>query len=198
MISGIVLAAGSAERMGRQKLLLDFKGKPVLQWVLEAAIASVLSEIVCVARDAQEYGSKISVAAGRLKWVSNPKADAGLSTSVAAGLRAVSARSEAALFLVGDQPFVTAELIDGVIKLYQERTPVLLVAPSCQGQTRNPVLFHKALFPELLRLSGDTGGRGLIELYKDKAAFLEWRDEKPFFDVDTWKDYEKLKDLPGG
>ncbi|MEE9186138.1 MAG: NTP transferase domain-containing protein, partial [Candidatus Binatia bacterium] len=42
MVSGIVLAAGEARRMGQQKLLLDFNGRPILWWVLEAVLASDL------------------------------------------------------------------------------------------------------------------------------------------------------------
>lgn len=198
MISGIVLAAGAAKRMGQQKLFLDFKGKPVLQRVLEAAIASVLNEVVCVVRDVEESRSRVALASERLRWVPNERAEAGLSTSMAAGIQMISAESEACLFLVGDQPLVTAELINGLVKLYEEKKPVLIVAPIFQGQARNPVLFHKTLFPQLLDLTGDQGGRGLIQLYKEKAAFLEWRDEKPFLDVDTWKDYERLKGLLDG
>ena len=51
MISAVVLAAGRAQRLGEQKLFLPLRGKPVLQWVLESALASDLDEIVCVTRE---------------------------------------------------------------------------------------------------------------------------------------------------
>ena len=51
MISAVILAAGRAERMGELKLFLPLGGKPVLQWVLESALASDLDEIICVTRD---------------------------------------------------------------------------------------------------------------------------------------------------
>ena len=54
MISGIVLAAGAAKRMGQQKLLLDFQGKPVLSRVLEAVLASQLYEVICVVRELKQ------------------------------------------------------------------------------------------------------------------------------------------------
>ena len=192
MISGIILAAGAAQRMGRQKLLLDLKGKPVLQWVLEAALSSELDEVVCVVREANEIQKGISLKDDKLRWVTNEKASEGQSTSVIAGLKAINPQSEAALFLVGDQPLVKRDLINGLIDLFR-KTAALIVAPTFQGQTRNPVLFRRDLFPELLKLTGDRGGRRLIEKYKDKTVFLEWKEEAPFLDVDRWEDYEKLK-----
>jgi len=191
MISGIILAAGAAQRMGRQKLLLDLKGKPVLQWVLEAALSSELDEVVCVVREANEIQKGISLKDDKLRWVTNEKASEGQNTSVIAGLKAINPQSEAALFLVGDQPLVKRDLIDGLIDLFR-KTTALIVAPTFQGQTRNPVLFRKDLFPEFLKLTGDRGGRRLIEKYKDKTVFLEWKEEDPFLDVDRWEDYEIL------
>ena len=195
MISGIVLAAGTAERMGKQKLVLDFKGKPVLRWVLEAALSSDLSEVICVVQQSKDLQQKMPLEHDKLRWVSNKKASQGQSTSIIAGLKAVLPKSEAALFLVGDQPLIQPELINNLLKLFRKKRP-LIVAPTFQGQTRNPVLFHRDLFPELLKVTGDMGGRALIRKYRGKTALLEWKDEAPFLDLDTWEDYEILKKSP--
>ena len=192
MISGIILAAGAAERMGQQKLLLNLNGKPILQWVLEAALSSELDEVVCVVRELEEIQQGISLKHEKLGWAINERAAEGQSTSVIAGLKAINRQSEAALFLVGDQPLVKRDLINGLIDLFR-KTAALIVAPTFQGQTRNPVLFRKDLFPEFLKLTGDRGGRRLIETYRDKIALLDWKDEAPFLDVDRWEDYERLK-----
>lgn len=192
MISGIILAAGEAKRMGQQKLYLDFKGKPVLQWALAAALTSELDEVVCVVREMSEPQQKISLKHDKLRWICNEKAPEGQSTSIIAGLKTISPKSEAAMFLVGDQPLVKPELINALIHLFKKE-PALIVAPTFAGQSRNPVLFHSDLFPEILELKGDRGARGLIEKYKGEAALLEWKEETPFLDMDTWEDYGKLK-----
>jgi molybdenum cofactor cytidylyltransferase len=191
MISAVVLAAGRAQRMGEQKLLLPLKGKLVLQRVLETALASKIHELVCVVRNLESVRSRISIVDERLYWLTNYAADRGQSTSVIAGLWAIDARSDGVLFLVGDQPMIETKLIDSLIECF-DKTSALIVAPSFAGQTRNPVVFRRDLFPELLQLSGDRGGRALIEKYRDKTEQVEWDDEVPFIDLDNREDYEKL------
>jgi len=195
MISGVVLAAGAAERMGRQKLLLDLKGKPVLQWTIEAALSSELDEVVCVVRELKEIQQKVALTHEKLRWAVNDRAAEGQSTSIIAGLEAISPESEAAMFLVGDQPLVKPKLINSLIDLFKKEAP-LIVAPTFQGEPRNPALFHSDLFAEILELKGDRGARGLIEKYRQDSAFLEWPEETPFLDVDRWEDYERLTRSP--
>lgn len=194
MISAVILAAGRAQRMGEQKLLLPLRGKPVLQWVLEAVLAANVAEVICVARDLESVRQGISLADPRLYWLVNYAADRGQSTSVIAGLWAIDPHSDGALFLVGDQPMIRTELIDALIERF-ENGSAWIVAPSFHGQPRNPVLFRRDLFPELLQLTGDRGGRMMIEKYRDSTALVEWQDEIAFMDVDVREDYERLNAL---
>jgi molybdenum cofactor cytidylyltransferase len=192
MISAVVLAAGRAEKMSEEKLLQPLRGKPALQWVLESALASELREVICVVRNLESVRHKISLAAERLYWLPNYAADRGLSTSVIAGLWAIDPQSTGALFLVGNQPMIRDDLIDTLIERFRNST-ALIVAPSCQGQPRNPVLFRRDLFPQLLRLTGDRSERVLLDEYRDKTAFVDWNDEAPFMDFDVREDNDKLK-----
>ncbi|HZD39949.1 MAG TPA: nucleotidyltransferase family protein [Terriglobales bacterium] len=193
MISAVVLAAGRAQRMGEQKLLLPLHGKPVLQWVLEAALAGNTAEVICVVRDLEMVRRYISLVHPRLFWLINYAADRGQSTSVIAGLWAIDPKSEGAMFLVGDQPMIRKNLIDALVARF-ESSAAWIVAPSFQGQTRNPVLFRRNLFPEILAITGDRGGRGLIEKYREKTALVEWKDELAFMDLDIREDYERLSE----
>ena len=194
MISAVVLAAGRAERMGEQKLFLPLRDKPVLQWVLESALRSSVHEVICVVRDLRTVRQRISLGPDRLYWLVNHAADHGQSTSVIAGLWAIDPRSDGALFLVGDQPMINIDLIDALIARF-ERSAALIVAPGFRGQTRNPVLFRRDLFPDLLKLTGDRGGRVLIEKYREKTEIVDWTEEIPFIDLDGREDYERLKGL---
>ena len=194
MISAVILAAGRAERMGEPKLFLPLGGKPVLQWVLESALASDLDEIICVARELDSARRQIDITDERLFWLLNYAADRGQSTSVVAGLWAASAASEGVMFLCGDQPLVRPELINALIEKFAD-TSAWIVAPRFKGEVRNPILFHRKLFPELLKLTGDRNGRPLLDKHKRKTALLDWPEELSFLDIDVRADYERLKQL---
>jgi molybdenum cofactor cytidylyltransferase len=180
--------------MGEQKLLLPLAGKPVLQWVIEGALESDVREVICVVRDLEFARRHVSVVDDRLFWLMNHAADRGQSTSVVAGLWATDPKSAGVLFLVGDQPMIRKELIDSLIARFSS-TAASIVAPGFQGQPRNPVLFRRDLFPELIKLTGDRGGRVLIEKHRDKTEIVDWTDETPFMDIDVREDYDKLREL---
>jgi molybdenum cofactor cytidylyltransferase len=192
MISAVVLAAGKGERMGESKLFLPWRGKTVLQWVLECVLASAVREVICVVRDLAAARAYISVTDERLSWLVNDQADAGQSSSVLAGLWAVNGRSDRALFVVGDQPMLDSALLDALIDR-SKRISAPIVAPSFKGEIRNPVLFRRELFPELLKLKGDYGGRSLIKKFREGVELVEWDEETTFMDIDDQKDYERLK-----
>jgi CTP:molybdopterin cytidylyltransferase MocA len=87
---------------------------------------------------------------------------------------------------------IQSKLIDALVKRFNN-SAALIVAPNFQGQARNPVLFRRDLFPELLQLTGDHNGRELIEKYRKKTDLVEWNDEVSFKDIDVRGDYERIK-----
>ena len=73
LVSGVVLAAGSARRMNAQKLLLDVGGRPLVRVVAEEATSAGLAEVVVVVSEASER--EIAAALDRLdlRVVANPR-----------------------------------------------------------------------------------------------------------------------------
>src|SRR6478735_338900 len=106
MISIVILAAGTSTRLGRPKQLLDLGGEPLLRHTLRNALASRVGEVVLVLGN---QADSISEAVGNLgqRTVINPDFAAGQSTSLRAGIESVSAESDAAIVMLGDQPMVT-------------------------------------------------------------------------------------------
>jgi len=193
MVSAVVLAAGRAENIGEQKALSPLRDNAVLQRVLEGALASKVREVVCVVSDLTTAGRHVAVEDERLIWLLKYGADGGPNSSMIAGLWAIDPNSDGVLFLAGDQPFIRSELIDALIERF-ENSHALIVAPSFQGQPRNPLLFRRELFPDLLKLTGDRSGRALLEKNRDKAELVPWGEEIPCVDVNARTDYERLKE----
>jgi molybdenum cofactor cytidylyltransferase len=189
-VGGVLLAAGASTRLGQPKQLLIYEGEPLVRRIARQALASrVASLVVVVGNQAEQV--RDSLAGLDLQIVENPDFLQGQSTSLKAGLGALAPDLAAAMVLLVDQPFVDAELIDQLIARYAE-TGALIVAPQHGGRRGNPVLFDRAIIPELLTVVGDVGAREIIGRHRNRLATLELPSDRAFLDVDTWEDYERL------
>jgi molybdenum cofactor cytidylyltransferase len=190
-VAGILLAAGEAQRLGRPKQLLEWRGQPLVRRAAEAALVAGLSPVIVVTG---AYGEKVAAALQGLavQIVSNPDWQSGQSTSIQAGLRALPPETGAAVFLLADQPGLTAEVLRSLVEHHsRELNPIL--APLVDGQRANPVLFDRFTFPDLLALRGDVGGRAIFD--KHRLAYLPWHDQQLRLDIDTLDDWERLQEM---
>jgi molybdenum cofactor cytidylyltransferase len=200
--AAIVLAAGTSRRMGQagNKLLLPLHNRPVLAHVLQAVLDSQARPLLLVlGHQAQEVRAQLQPALTEhaLDIVVNADYARGQSTSMQAGLRALLSNHAGqdltgVIFLLGDQPMVTAALIDRLIGL-REHTGQLIALPRYRGQRGNPVVFSLELAPQLLQISGDEGGRSLIKRYASALATLDVDEEELNLDVDTWTAYLQVQ-----
>jgi len=192
MISAVVLATRRAQRIGEPEFFLPLNGKPALQWLLESALASVLGEIVCVFDDLKSARRQINLVDDKLFWLVN-SAERGQSATVITGLWAIHPKSDGVMFLDGDQPFIRKDLIDALIEKFYESS-ALIVAPSFDGKTRSPILFHRELFPELLKLTGDRRERLLLRGREKFTALVQWKEELSFVTVKDYQDRERVRE----
>ncbi|MBU1342998.1 MAG: nucleotidyltransferase family protein [Proteobacteria bacterium] len=189
-IAGIILAAGSGSRMGKTKQLLPFKGTTLLGQVIQHARASALHEIIIVLGHCADKIKKTLDLSGTTVVINNAFAK-GQSTSLIAGLESISPLCDAAMFLLGDQPLVSAAIIDRLIDA-SNTSDAPIVIPYCNGRRGNPVIIARPLFSRLKALSADTGARQLFDAFKKSILSVSVQDEAILTDVDTLDDYEKL------
>jgi molybdenum cofactor cytidylyltransferase len=194
MISGVILAAGKSTRLGRPKQLLELGGEPVLLHTVRNATSSHLDQVVLVLGDS---ASEIADAIGEQGQglAINPDYELGQSTSLKLGLSRIDPEAEAVLFLLGDQPQVSTEIINAVIAQFRKGGD-RIVMPSYRGTRSNPVLFSRELFPEIAKVTGDQGARSVVRAHFSEVHAVEI-DADPPLDVDTEEDYEKLRKLWG-
>ena len=98
-IAAIVLAAGASSRMGANKLLLPLDGRPLVAHVVETACASSADAVLVALGNAADQVAA-ALAPGRYQRVDNPRFADGLSTSLQAGLDALSDEMDGALILL--------------------------------------------------------------------------------------------------
>jgi molybdenum cofactor cytidylyltransferase len=196
--SAVVLAAGSGSRFGGRKLLAPFIGRPLIQRAIDAACASrALSCVLVLGADAQAVMDCADTR--RCAIVRNDAWREGIAASVRAGV-GFSADSDACIFLLADQPFVTSHDLDALFcgadlcsaDLYGRPSIVALRAGKIWGA---PVLFPRRDFAALARLRGDAGAKRYAESQRKRLRFVPARDPRAFRDVDSPSDLRTLEAL---
>ncbi len=191
--AGVILAAGASTRMGHaaQKPLLLWRGEPFVRRIARTALSADLSPVVIVTG---AYAPEIRAAVADLPvtLIHNPDWEAGQSTSVKCGLRALTDTIGSAVFLLADQPQIPLELVKALRDQHaQSHSPI--VAPLIDDRRGNPVLFDRTTFADLQSLTGDVGGRAVFA--KHPIAYVPWHDANLLLDVDTPEDYQRLRGL---
>lgn len=200
-VSAIVLAAGEGRRMGLLKpdvlkLALPLEGKTLLHRVVEAALLAPVDEVVVVlGHGAAKLARELPVDR-RVRTVYNSRYAEGQSSSLKAGVGALAPETEAAVFLLADQPRIDPEAITAVVDAFRSHHAAVVRA-RYRGTPGHPVLFARALFSQLLETTGDQGGREVLARRQAEACMVDFDLEAPD-DVDTMEDYAKLGGrLPG-
>ncbi len=190
MISAIVLAAGLSSRMHKNKLLLPYRGKPIVEHVVRALENSQVGEMVIVigheAEKIREALRDYSV-----KWVLNEQYSKGMSSSLKAGVQAISSSAEGMLISLGDQPLVSAAEIDLLIDAFKQSGKKIIV-PVFEAKRGNPVLFHCQYKEEMMKIQGDKGGRDLLKTNAAEVFAVEMPTDHVLRDIDLPADYEKI------
>jgi molybdenum cofactor cytidylyltransferase len=187
VIWAVVLAAGESRRMGTQKLLLPFGDTTVVGAVVRTAQAS-RAEKVLVVLGADRQAVRGELAPRGVEFAVNDDFHLGMLSSVQAGFRALPAAAEAAVVLLGDQPFLAASVVDAVIASFEAGDRGLVI-PTFQGRRGHPVLVDLKYRGEVLGFDQADGLRRLLRAHADDVLEIETADPNILRDLDTPEDY---------
>jgi len=197
MISAIVLAAGESKRMGRPKQILAWQGKTLLRHVLELLINSDADEIILVLGHEAEAIRK-SLTGLQIKVVINPDHKQGMASSLRQGLLAMDPRSEAFLVLLADQPGIGPDIINHMIREFQQANPKRgIVRPVYHGLRGHPVLIGVQYLQETLQLQGDVGARRILMDHPEDILEIDVDQDVVLKDIDTPEEYQKYTKRAG-
>ncbi len=190
MIGIVVLAAGGSTRMGEPKQLLRYEGMTLLGRAVSVALGSRCRPVVVVL-GAGADGARAEVDP-RARVVVNEAWAEGMGSSIRCGVAALG-EAAAAVVTLCDQPFVTSELIDRLVEAHLDGGALVVASEydAAGERTRGvPALFDRALFPELLALSGAQGAKRVVERHASDLVTVPAPEAA--FDVDTPDDYGRI------
>lgn len=192
VIAAIVLAAGKSTRMGQNKMLADFRGKPLIRVTVESVLKSAASPVLVVTGNQAEevraslYGLEVAIA-------DNPDYAQGLSTSLRAGLAALPDAVAGAVVCLGDMPLVEPAVIDRLIAAFNPAEGRLICVPAHDGKIGNPILWGREFFAEMSTLGGDRGARSLLDEHGDQVVEIAVSNDSVLTDIDTPDVLERLR-----
>ncbi|WP_419164281.1 nucleotidyltransferase family protein [Candidatus Palauibacter sp.] len=189
-VAGIVLAAGSSTRMGRNKVLLDLGGDSLVQRGVRLAGEAGLDPVVVVTGDFREAVER-EIRDLRCVAVFNADHAAGIQTSAACGVASVTGACEAAVVMLADMPFVTAHMVRTLVERYAETDAPLVVSRYGGEVTAPPILYDQALFGEVARMRAGCG-REVVRRHRERAAVVDWPADR-LRDLDRPGDYESAR-----
>ncbi len=193
-IVAIVLAAGSSRRLGREKQLVPYHGKPLVRIAAEAACGVPCARVAVVVGESV-HPIEVALSGLAVDLVPNPDAHEGMASSIRHGVAwAVALRADAVLILVCDQPDLTASHLASLCAVYQGGTPrPSMVASRYSDVLGVPALFDHSHFDALASLQGDEGAKSLLRgaLPDASPAFVDFPEGA--FDVDTRADAARLR-----
>ena len=188
-VGAVILAAGASSRMGRNKMLLDVHGVPMVRRAVNVGMDAGAKPVVVVVGNDE---AQVRAALAGLECIFAVNADftGPTSTSLHAGLLALDADVDATIVLLADMVRVTAEMVRALITSAQ--TDHAPLAVSRYGAVlAPPLLFRRALWPELLAWHGEGCGKAVVKAHQHESIMHDW-SEAALRDVDTPDDYRDL------
>ena len=109
-----------------------------------------------------------------LTMVENAHPEDGISSSIAIGIRALPETATAALIGVADQPYLTSEAIQELLRAF---LPGRIVVPRFGDHRGNPPVFDRRFFHDLMQLQGDRGGQIVVNAHPDAIIEVSLAEE---------------------
>jgi molybdenum cofactor cytidylyltransferase len=193
VITALIPAAGMSTRLGRNKLLLSYKGQPLIARAVDTLRASAVDEIVVVLGH-QADRVRAAIGEQRITFVENPDYPQGLSSSIRAGFAAISSPGSAIMIYLADQPLLEPGDVNSLIHAFAEagKADKSIVVPFFRGQRGNPVIVHASYRASIAGIAGDIGCRRVIKQNPDQVFIVEMQTDHVIRDIDTMEDYQKL------
>ena len=195
----MVLAAGLSTRMGRNKLLLELGGEPVVARAVRCASDAGLDPVLIVlGHDADRV--RAAIAHLPAATVTNPQPAHGIHSSLRIGFEALAGQPHepgAAVVLLGDMPLVSPAMVRRLVERWRaSRVHPPLVISVYGDVVAPPILYGASLFAELCSLGDEGCGKRVVKRHRAAALEVHW-PSWALADLDEPGDLARVEGLLG-
>ncbi len=194
-ISAVLTAAGLSSRMGSPKPLLVWQGKTLVESQIETLLEAGASEVIVVlGHRAEEVAPHVN--GDTVRAVVNHQYRDGRTSSIRAGLDAVSPKARDIVLMAVDQPR-SSKVVSRVIREHLG-ADALLTSPRYRGRGGHPLMFSASLLPELIRISEENQGlREVFERHRSEITQVHFDDPSIRLDLNTPEAYKEAYEKYG-
>lgn len=180
----LILAAGQSRRMGgRDKLLEEIDGVPLITRLARAALAT--GQPVFVTLPPQGTSRRTALQGEPVRIVTAERAPDGMAASLVAGLAALPDTADAVMILLADLPEIGADDLRAVMAAAASAPEAIWRGATQDGRPGHPVVFPKRLFGELAGLKGDSGAQAVIKAHAQDLRLWSLPGQRAVTDLDT-------------
>lgn len=190
-ISATILAAGSSQRMGDNKLLLPFQDNTLINVVCKTIIDSYLKPVFVVTGFENKKVLE-SLPKSIDKIVYNEDWSRGMATSINKAISSLPNNIDGNMIVLGDMPLVTVKTINKLHQVFLNNNGNKIIYADYLGKQANPVIFPRKFFDEILHLNGDRGCKKIIYKNRKSSIGVPIDSSEVIFDCDTKDDYSDL------
>ena len=190
-ISATILAAGSSQRMGDNKLLLPFQDNTLINVVCKTIIDSYLKPVFVVTGFENKKVLE-SLPKSIDKIVYNEDWSRGMATSINKAISSLPNNIDGNMIVLGDMPLVTVKTINKLHQVFLNNNGNKIIYADYLGKQANPVIFPRKFFDEILHLNGDKGCKKIIYKNRKSSIGVPIDSSEVIFDCDTKDDYSDL------
>ena len=187
--AGLILAAGRSSRMGRDKALLEYRGRTFLSHLTYLALPRVDSMLVVLGHNAERIAESLPTSP-RVRVVVNRDYDRGMLSSLQRGLSEIG-EADWILWMLVDHPAVSGRSLDELLAAAR-RTSAPVVIPRHDSRRGHPIMLSRAVAAELVQLASDRSPQDIVRSHYREAHFVDLRDSGVLVDIDRPPDYDNL------
>ncbi|WP_251860217.1 molybdenum cofactor cytidylyltransferase [Clostridium sp. Marseille-Q2269] len=187
MVNAIIMASGNSTRMGTNKLTLPYKGKFIVEHVIDSVKQCNFNNIILVGKEQQ----MLDIAKdNNILTILNKESYKGQSQSIKLGILNTCA-SDGYMFFTADQPLIDSYTINLLLDAFINNKNSIII-PRYKNKVGSPTIFSAKFKNQLLNLQGDIGGKTVIHNNMDEVLFVDLESGSCLLDIDTIQDYEYI------